>query len=30
MDAAALAIAQGLGEREDNEEYARHHRMPGS
>ena len=25
----AFAIAQGLGEREDNEEYARHHRMPG-
>ena len=26
----AFAVAQGLGEREDNEEYARHHRMPGS
>ena len=26
----AFAIAQVLGEREDNEEYARHHRMPGS
>ena len=26
----AFAIAQGLGERADNEEYARHHRMPGS
>jgi hypothetical protein len=26
----AFAIAQVLGERADNEEYARHHRMPGS
>jgi Na+/pantothenate symporter len=26
----AFAVAQGFGEREDNEEYARHHRMPGS
>ena len=26
----AFAVAQVLGEREDNEEYARHHRMPGS
>ena len=26
----AFAVAQALGERADNEEYARHHRMPGS
>ena len=26
----AFAIAQAFGERADNEEYARHHRMPGS
>jgi hypothetical protein len=25
----AFAVAQGLGERGDNEEYARQHRMPG-
>ena len=25
----AFAVAQGLGERADNEEYARQHRMPG-
>ncbi len=26
----AFAIAVGLGERADNQEYARRHRMPGS
>jgi hypothetical protein len=26
----AFAIAQVFGERADNEEYARHHRLPGS
>jgi hypothetical protein len=26
----AFAIAQVFGERADNQEYARHHRMPGS
>jgi uncharacterized membrane protein YqgA involved in biofilm formation len=26
----AFAAAQGFGERADNEEYARQHRMPGS
>ena len=26
----AFAAAQGLGERAENQEYARHHRMPGS
>ena len=25
----AFAVAQVLGEREDNEEYARQHRLPG-
>ena len=25
----AFAVAQGIGERGDNEEYARQHRMPG-
>ena len=25
----AFAVAQGLGERADNEDYARHHRLPG-
>jgi hypothetical protein len=26
----AFAIAQAMGERADNQEYARRHRMPGS
>jgi hypothetical protein len=26
----AFAVFVGLGERADNEEYARHHRLPGS
>ena len=26
----AFAAAQAFGERADNEEYARHHRLPGS
>ena len=26
----AFAIAQVLGERAENQEYARHHRMPGA
>ena len=26
----AFAIAQGFGERAENEEYARRHRLPGS
>ena len=26
----AFAAAQALGERTDNQEYARHHRMPGT
>jgi hypothetical protein len=26
----AFAVAVGLGERADNQDYARHHRMPGS
>jgi hypothetical protein len=26
----AFAVAQGLGERAENQEYARQHRMPGS
>jgi hypothetical protein len=26
----AFAVVVGLGERADNEEYARHHRLPGS
>jgi uncharacterized membrane protein YqgA involved in biofilm formation len=26
----AFAAAQGLGEKAENEEYARHHRLPGS
>jgi hypothetical protein len=26
----AFIIAQALGERGDNQDYARHHRMPGS
>jgi Sec-independent protein secretion pathway component TatC len=26
----AFAAAQSLGERAENQEYARHHRMPGS
>jgi hypothetical protein len=26
----AFAAAQGLGERAENHEYARHHRLPGS
>lgn len=25
----AFAAAQAFGEREDNEDYARHHRLPG-
>jgi Sec-independent protein secretion pathway component TatC len=26
----AFAAAQGLGEKADNDDYARHHRLPGS
>ena len=26
----AFAVVVGLGERADNEEYARHHRLPGT
>ena len=30
MGLIAFAAAQALGERAENEEYARHHRLPGS
>jgi len=26
----AFAVAQAMGERADNEEYTRHHRLPGT
>jgi Na+/pantothenate symporter len=26
----AFAVAQAMGERAENEEYARHHRLPGT